>query len=226
VSRRVLRLDLHVHTRRSYDAFTTLEEAISTAKQRGLDGLAITDHDVAPVSLDQAYADRDMILIPGIEVSAKDGHILALGVSGPVPRGFPVGDTVDGIHDLNGIAVVAHPFSLLHGVGWNPKNAALADAIEVLNSNSNLFSYQTWRSHRLAQTLQKPITAGSDSHIPKTIGNAYTVVEAEGTSLDAILSAILRGNVRPAGVSTSMIDKLSKVALRIKSRVLAGRDPE
>jgi predicted metal-dependent phosphoesterase TrpH len=226
VSRIQLRLDLHVHTKRSYDGFTTLEEAISAAKMRGLDGLAITDHDVTPLQLDSVDNDRGVTLIPGAEVSTKDGHVVALGISRPVRAGLPVDEAVDAIHDLNGVAIAAHPFSLLHGLGWNPKKAAQTDAIEVINANSYLFSYQTGHSRRLAQALRKPMTAGSDSHIPKTIGNAYTVVEAEETSLEAIIKAVAQGKTQPTGTPTPLLDKLSKTAIRVKSRFLAGKDPE
>jgi len=223
VSRTQLRLDLHVHTANSFDGFTTLEEAVSAAKGKRLDGLAITDHDVTTITADQSCDEQGVILIPGTEVSTRYGHVLALGVSQPIPEGLSVEESVERIHSLNGVAIAAHPFSMLHGLGWKRESVELVDAIEVINANSHLFTYQTGRSRRLAQTLQKPMTAGSDSHIPKTIGNAYTIVEAEGTNLDAILKAILQGKTRPTGASTSVFDKLGETALMIKNRFLTGK---
>jgi predicted metal-dependent phosphoesterase TrpH len=223
VSRTQLRLDLHVHTVHSFDGFTTLEEAVFAAKGKRLDGLAITDHDVTTITADQSCHEQGVILIPGTEVSTRCGHVLALGVFQPIPKGLPIEESIERIHGLNGVAVAAHPFSILHGLGWKRESVELVDAIEVINANSHLFTYQTGRSRRLAKSLQKPMTAGSDSHIPRTVGNAYTIVEAEGTSLDALLKAILQGKTRPTGTSTSIFDKLGGTALRIKNRFLTGK---
>ena len=43
-----LRGDLHVHTCRSPDSDTTLEQALSAAKAAGLDFVALTDHNLPP----------------------------------------------------------------------------------------------------------------------------------------------------------------------------------
>lgn len=83
--------DLHTHTKRS-DGNDTYEELLNAAKARGLQVIAITDHDVAPldyvetangrVSLTEAAAERGLTVIPGIEVSCntqvEDVHIVGL----------------------------------------------------------------------------------------------------------------------------------------------------
>ena len=73
--------DLHVHTNRSDGTFTPTE-AVDLAVERGLTGIAITDHDTLAGLDEAASAAGDRIeIVPGIEFSAEyEGaslHVLA-----------------------------------------------------------------------------------------------------------------------------------------------------
>ena len=73
--------DLHVHTNRSDGTFTP-KEAVDLAVERGLTGIAITDHDTLAGLDEAASAAGDRIeIVPGIEFSAEyEGaslHVLA-----------------------------------------------------------------------------------------------------------------------------------------------------
>ncbi|MCW4020866.1 MAG: PHP domain-containing protein, partial [Candidatus Bathyarchaeota archaeon] len=75
------KIDLHVHTCYSGDCTTTLEEVISYARKRGLDGVAITDHDTISGAMRLLERkDTDLLIIPGIEVSTDQGHVLGINV--------------------------------------------------------------------------------------------------------------------------------------------------
>ena len=101
-----LKLDLHVHSRRSLDGVMTLDEIVSLARARGLDGAAVCDHDLA---LTEAPEYGGFLLIPGIEVSTQFGHLLGLFLTGPVEtRDFF--EAAEAIHSQGGLAVLAHPF--------------------------------------------------------------------------------------------------------------------
>ncbi|WP_394325573.1 PHP-associated domain-containing protein [Methanosarcina barkeri] len=47
-----------------------------------------------------------------------------------------------------------------------------------------------------------PEVAGSDSHVPEMVGQAYTEINASENTLDAVLEAIREGKVSPAGKNT------------------------
>jgi len=128
-----LRIDLHIHTIHSGDSSITLAEALKWCERRGLDGLAITDHDVVGEVRVSSPQD-DLLILPGVEISARGGHILALGVEEVIPEGLSIAETVDRIREMGGISVIAHPFAPskswvnideLVGVGL--------DAVEVAN---------------------------------------------------------------------------------------------
>ncbi len=78
-------IDLHTHSRES-DGTNTVAENVALAIERGLGGIAITDHDTTAgyADADAAAAGSDLRIVPGIEFSAEyDGaslHVLAYWV--------------------------------------------------------------------------------------------------------------------------------------------------
>src|SRR5215472_1631893 len=104
----MLKLDLHVHTSRSSDARTPPELIPKLVKERGLDGLAITDHNI--LSHDSS---SEIVILPGMEISSSNGHIIGLGVSEAVPRGLSGDDTIRRIRECGGVSIVVHPYDFL-----------------------------------------------------------------------------------------------------------------
>ena len=207
-----LKIDLHVHTTGSKDAFTEPEQLPIVLKQRGLDGVAITDHDTfTTVSM------SGIIILPGIEVSTREGHIIGLGVSGPVPKGRSADETISMIHRDGGIAVVPHPFDPVSPCVNPCKLKSRPEAIEVINSDALLFSLNSAIARRVAERLKLPMVAGSDSHIPETVGDAYTLIDSDSREVEDILDAIRRGSVQPEGGPTPLAEKFLKLARTLRS---------
>ena len=73
-----VRFDLHIHSERSPDGRMSLDEIVSCARARGLQGVAVCDHDRA---LTETWDAPDFLLIPGIELSTDQGHLLGLFVT-------------------------------------------------------------------------------------------------------------------------------------------------
>ena len=78
------KLDLHIHTERSPDSRMTLTQAAAAAKQRGVDALAVCDHNRCVSGDVFAHPVRDgVLLIPGVEYSTESGHLLGLFLQRP-----------------------------------------------------------------------------------------------------------------------------------------------
>lgn len=163
-----MEFELHLHTSYSDGSHSPLE-MIEYAKEAGLDGIAITDHNEiegALIALDQAP--KDFHVIPGIEVSSLEGHILGLGLKEKIPRDLPAKETIDLIHELGGIAIAAHAFEKIRS-GLGEKVASLdLDAVEIYNGRS-LFSPKKLK--KLAKDINLPVVGGSDAHFPQEIGS-------------------------------------------------------
>lgn len=225
------RADIHMHTTAS-DGFYTVQEVLDHIARMGtLDVIAITDHDEISASL-WAYEHREQYpfdIIPGMEVSSADGHVLALWVTRPVRAGMSLKDTVKAIHDQNGIAIVAHPFELIvctHAV-WrylrHPEVLleAEVDAIEVHNAGA-FTPGNNWLARRLAQRLALPVTGNSDGHTLAAIGRGVTYFSGH-TAAD-FRQALLRGETTVEGVSWPIIDywKLLPNLIQSKLSVFSG----
>lgn len=172
----MIKIDTHVHTEYSPDSETSIEEAIEAAKKAGLDGMAITDHnsvDGAKEALEEVEED-DFLIIPGIEVSSKDGHILGLGLEETVPSGLSAKETVSRIREMDGIAISAHPFSL-NTKPFSPLKSDF-DAIEVFNPKRYI---GTRIASKHAQINGLSRTGGSDAHFPEEIGLAGVEIKCK-----------------------------------------------
>jgi len=191
-----LKMDLHVHTCYSCDATTTLKEVVVYAKKRGLDGVAITDHDNVEGAL-KLVQESDILIIPGAEITTQRGHVLALNVTTPIPLRMSPSETIQRIHEVGGIAVAAHPTAICKG-GLGRRIESSFDAVEVINSSAFPFFLSTYLGRRLAVRLNLPQTAGSDAHHASEIGFAHALIEAD-PDVDEIVRAIKGGAAVPVG---------------------------
>ena len=212
-SRGALRLDLHVHTIYSGDSIIRPEEALARAKLVGLHGLAITDHETLAGGLRAVKLAKrfGLLVLPGMEIETRGGHILALCPTEPIEPARELGEVLDAIRDADGLAILAHPYDLTAPKRWRPGELARLDAIEVLNAHNIPFRLSCWLAEKMARALGKPMTGGSDAHVPEAIGAAYTIVEAE-PCVEDVLMAIRKGRVRPAGGSSGIRCLLKKWA--------------
>ena len=211
-----LKIDLHVHSNYSYDSLITPEELVFYAKKRELDGVAITDHDRIDGALKIAK-ETNFLIIPGIEISSLNGHIIALNVQEGIPQKLSVDETVDRIHELGGIAVACHPIALFKGSLGKHTNSKF-DAVEVINSSAFPFNYSMRRSQQIASRLRLPCVAGSDAHYGPEIGHAYTIINAE-LNVEEIIKAIKKGLCQPFGKPIPLTTRLKRELLLLKRKL-------
>jgi predicted metal-dependent phosphoesterase TrpH len=210
-----LKIDLHVHTHYSYDSLITPEELVFYAKKHGLDSVAVTDHDRLDSALKIAK-DTDFLIVPGMEVSSSDGHILGLNVEELISKGLSVDETVDKIHEAGGIAVACHPVTFFkESLGKNTNSRF--DAVEVINASAFPFNYSVKNSRKMASRLGIAQVAGSDAHYGPEIGCAYTLVDAE-LEVDEIIKAISKGLCQPFGRAIPLTTRLKREILSLKKR--------
>lgn len=206
-----LRLDLHVHTRHSPDCRTSVDAIIQQCVASDLDGFAITDHDTLRGVPEAQEKRGDLVLIPGLEVSARGAHILALGASKPIPTNLSMAETVELVHEQGAVAVIAHPYFFLK-LFLNVRDVTEAhfDSVEVANASNIPFNWTCRKGAALAQRLMLPQTGGSDSHIPDTVGRAYTFVESESRDVEDIIQSIRKGCTDAQGTGMSLFERFKK----------------
>lgn len=168
-----MKADLHVHTMFSKDGRTTMEELLEYAERAGIGCVAVTDHNEFR-AYDLLKDNGRIIIIPAEEVSSAEGHILALGIDRLIPRDLSIQETIDRIHEAGGYAFAAHPYRWWSGLGEENTLKYPFDGIEARNGRSVPAANR--KSERLARRVGKPMTAGSDAHTPRHIGEGYVEV--------------------------------------------------
>ncbi|MCX8150973.1 MAG: CehA/McbA family metallohydrolase [Candidatus Bathyarchaeota archaeon] len=208
-----IRADLHVHTFYSDDSIITPQDLVFYSKKRELTAVAVTDHNKIGSALAIAQQ-TDFLIIPGIEVSSKDGHIVGLNVNMPIPRGRSSEETVDLIHKAGGIAIACHPFALFKN-SLSRHVTAKFDAVETINSSSFPFKHASRKAQEVAEKFNLPRVAGTDAHYGPVIGCAYTVIDAD-LSVESIVKAIKIGRCKPCGGSLPLRLRLENQSRFVK----------
>jgi len=208
-----VKADLHVHTTYSSDSIISPSDLVFYAKKRGLNAVAVTDHNQVAGALKIAK-ETAFLIIPGTEVSSADGHIVGLNVSEVIPRGLRADETVDRIHAAGGVAIACHPYALFKG-SLGKHVSAKFDAIEVINARNFPFKRGVRKANELADSLKLSHVAGTDAHYGPQIGYAYTIIDAE-PNVEAIARAIVNGNCQAFGQPVPIILNLEQQLQRLK----------
>ena len=206
-----------MHSNYSKDSLITPKELVFYAKKRGLDAVAVTDHNQIEGSLKIAK-ETDFLIIPGMEVSSADGHIVALNLQELIPRGLSAKETVDRIHQAGGIAIAVHPYAWLKGSLTRHIEEAQFDAIETLNASAFPFGLNKRKATAAAQKLKLPQVAGTDAHFGPTIGYGYTALDCE-PNVDSIAKAIVNGKCQACGQKVPLTLTLQRQYRLIRRRI-------
>jgi predicted metal-dependent phosphoesterase TrpH len=196
------KIDLHTHSFFSSDGVSSPEDMVAAAREKGLHGFAITDHNTCEAVtyfLEKGFMREDgsavdnFLIIPGVEVTTAEGHLLCIGATLPYLKGRPAREVCDLIHERGGLAIPPHPYDLFRaGIRFSTLEKLPVDAIEVFNAATTLRRYNSY-AFKYAQLRGLPMTAASDAHHEAAIGTAYTILNTDELSVRSVLSQIVKG---------------------------------
>lgn len=198
-----INVDLHTHSYFSGDGVSSPEDLIAAAKAKGLHGIAITDHntcDAVTYLLEKGLMRIDgmpvdnFLIVPGVEVTTAEGHLLCIGATLPFLKGKPAIEVCEMVHQRGGLAIPPHPYDLFRaGIRFTTLETLPIDAIEVFNAATTLRRYNRY-AFKYAQVRGLPMTAASDAHHAAAVGTAYTILNTEDLSVKGVLSQIVKSN--------------------------------
>ena len=180
------RADLQLHSDLG-DGLASPEAILDAAERAGLDVIALTDHD----DIRGAFLLRDIAarrsspveIVPGVEVTTRSGHLLALWIEDEIPMFCSLADALSQIHKAGGVAIAPHPLSYLtFSIGEGAlrqlaaygDDARMVDAIELRNpsyAGRVRASRAAWLN---AHVLRIAETGSSDAHHAALVGTCWT----------------------------------------------------
>jgi hypothetical protein len=194
---RLVRVDMHSHTRRSFDCLTEPEAVLQAARSRGIDRLFVTDHNAVDAALRLREVAPDTILV-GEEVKTREGFdLIGLFLRELVPRGTPAREAAERIRGQGGVVYLPHPFDRRRsGAGLRHADELLdlVDVVEVHNARCFLPSTNE-RAERWAEEHGKLKGAGSDAHTAAELGNGFVEMPDFSPDRESFLAALAAGRV-------------------------------
>jgi predicted metal-dependent phosphoesterase TrpH len=170
----MLTIEFHCHTCYSKDSLTPLEALLNVCRQKGIDRLAITDHNTISGALRAKELDPERVIV-GEEIMTQEGELLAFYVEEEIPAGLPPMEAISRLREQGALISVSHPYDTLRKGHWKPsallKIAPFVDAIETFNSRC-LWPASNWKAKSFARLHGLRGTAGSDAHHLSEVGNA------------------------------------------------------
>ena len=172
-----LTVEFHCHTVFSRDSSNRIPELIEQARARGLDRLAITDHNTIAGAL-EAKALAPGLVIVGEEILTLQGELLAYYLKEEIPPRLSADETIARLRAQGAFIAVPHPFDR-HRHGWKRDDLLRilpqVDAIEVFNARSFRCSLND-KALFFTRDQQVPAIAGSDAHSLRELGYARTLL--------------------------------------------------
>ncbi len=170
------KIDLHIHTNYSKDCLMSISKLMRVIEKKGLNTVAITDHNEIEGALALKYMSKSFKVIIGEEIMTDSGEIIALFLKEKISPGLSVSKTVEIIKSQNGLVYIPHPFDSLRSSAI--KEDALTsiisqlDIIEVFNSR-NVFIKDNDKAVAFARKHNVLSAVGSDAHTYWEVGNSY-----------------------------------------------------
>lgn len=196
-------IDIHVHTAEfSGDSELNVEAALGRARDMGMGGICLTDHE----SMGHAPARRELErrfglkVFVGAEILTRQGDLLVFGLDslpGPLPE---AGDLIASVEALGGVAVSAHPFrDNGRGMGKRMGDYPLLHGVEAFNGNTDHGA--NMEALLASRVLDLPVLAGSDAHFLSRLGVFATRFPDSVRDMTDLTEAIRVGEVEPVAYS-------------------------
>jgi predicted metal-dependent phosphoesterase TrpH len=203
-----LKIDLHSHTfPASACSNVSVEDTIRKAKEVGLDGICLTEHN-KPWAAPDVLRLREEFAFPvfrGMEVTTKDGDILVFGLHEEINEILSASELRERVADVGGFMIAAHPFRGFLMLGFlqlalTPQRAATraifqsVDAIEAYNCK--VTRQETRMALEVGTRLGLPCVSGSDAHTAADVGKHFTHFDNSISSEDDLIAELRAGCFR------------------------------
>jgi len=193
-------IDTHMHEKTySDDSFMSLSEIVTRAKEIGLDGVCITDHESNSIrDYAQDYSkETGFLIIVGAEILTHEGDITVFGLNQLPTEKLHAQQLIDMTLKAGGVAMSAHPFRENNrGMGNSIRTVRGLCGIEAFNGSTPM--HHNLHAYDLAEELSIPTFGASDAHIVEKIGKYATFFPGTIRDTQDFIEAVRQGGTCPA----------------------------
>jgi predicted metal-dependent phosphoesterase TrpH len=197
-------IDLHSHSRASFDSLSAPREMVRAASQRGLTHLAITDHDRIDVALEaRDLAPPGLTIIVGEEVKTRDGDLICVFLEHAIAPGMSAVETIAAAREQGGLVGIPHPFDRMRGsLLRDATMASLAPLVDWIETyNARVVGHGNDDAAAFAIEHERPGISVSDAHSIMEIGVAYTALDGDPSTPAGLLAALPTAEIVPGRAS-------------------------
>jgi predicted metal-dependent phosphoesterase TrpH len=191
-------ITFEAHTHTNFSDGSNYKRVIDAAVRKGIDVLAITDHNRLGIKKTSSYAKNfyanKILIMPAEEISTRKGEVLAYGIQEEIKKTDSLLETLENIYSQGGIAFVPHPF---HPVLGLVRTLGLGAFDDTLFTGVEAFNYLLPKplnvmAERLADHYGLVKLCGSDAHFSTDVGKLINELPCE-KNLDDVLISLKKG---------------------------------
>ena len=211
-------VELHCHTCYSSDSILRPKDLLAAARRRGLDRVAITDHNTIEGAQEAARLDPERVII-GEEILTSKGELLGYFLQDSIPAQLEPEETIRRLRDQSAVISVSHPFDPHRKGAWQPDDLReilpLIDALEVFNARMFTMAGND-KAADWAERQGLLATAGSDAHAAAELGRV-TMRLPEFDGPQAFLNSLAQAEIN-GQLSSPFVHFYSRWAVWRKKR--------
>jgi predicted metal-dependent phosphoesterase TrpH len=217
----LVRVDMHLHTSRSFDSLNDPLRLLDAAAARAIDIICVTDHNEIATALDLKERFPERIIV-GEEVKTAEGvDVIGLFIETHIPKNTPARRTCDLIHEQGGIVYVPHPFA--RGKGGGGKILSVieqqVDAVEGFNARLHDQSLNE-QAVEWARARNLPLGAGSDAHTLAEVGRGHVEMPRFADNPAAFREALFSAKIH--GVESSRFVHVASTYAKLHKKFSRG----
>ncbi|MFR4478262.1 MAG: PHP domain-containing protein [Fusobacterium sp.] len=194
-----MKVDLHLHDNKySTDSHISIEEIVREAKRKGLDGIALTNHENPDVvkEIDQLVEKYDFVIFPGVEYLTKDGDIVAFGIDKLPDEQMSAQEFIEYVDRFGGTCTAAHPYRT-NNRGLEDKLYIVKGLTAIEGYNGSTSDYHNGLAVKAGKELGIQVIGSSDAHVVEKVGVYATLLPYKVKNVKELIEALKTNRCKP-----------------------------
>ena len=194
-----MKVDLHLHDNKySTDSHIFIEEIVREAKRKGLDGIALTNHENPDVvkEIDELVEKYDFVIFPGVEYLTKDGDIVAFGIDKLPEEQMSAQEFIEYVDKFGGTCTAAHPYRT-NNRGLEDKLYTVKGLTAIEGYNGSTTDYHNGLAVKAGKELGIQVIGSSDAHVVEKVGVYATLLPYKVKNVKELIEALKTNRCKP-----------------------------